>query len=229
MNKICIIPARGGSKRIPRKNIKHFLGKPIIAYSIECALSSGIFDEVMVSTDDEEIASVARSYGASVPFMRSALNANDYASTVDVLIEVVDSYRQHNRLFDAGCCVYPTSPLATVSRIKEGFNKLSNASYDTVFPIVRFSYPIWRGLQVSEGKVRMIWPENMPKRSQDLSASYHDAGQWYWFNTQVLAEKKQLWTENTHGIEIDELECQDIDTEMDWRLAELKYALLQGN
>jgi len=225
---VCIIPARGGSKRIPRKNIKDFLGKPIIAYSIQAAVESELFDEVMVSTEDEEIASIAIKYGASIPFLRSRENADDYATTVEVLIEVLNSYKNLGKEFSLACCIYPTAPLTRASRIKQGWEELSIGQYDTVFPVTRFSYPIWRALQMTDKKVKMIWPDNLTKRSQDLPTAFHDAGQWYWFKVEQMINSNQLWTTNTAGVEIDELEVQDIDNETDWKLAELKYELLQN-
>jgi pseudaminic acid cytidylyltransferase len=228
MSSIAIIPARGGSKRIPRKNIRDFLGKPIIAYSIEAALTSGLFEEVMVSTDDDEIAAVARKYGASVPFLRSKKNSDDLATTVDVLLEVLKSYESIERTFEFGCCIYPTAPLASPEKIKEGRDLLITGNYDTVFPIVKFSAPIWRALQQNERKVSMIWPENMTKRSQDLPDAFHDAGQWYWFQKRRVFSAGKLWTENTSAVVIGEMEVQDIDNESDWKLAEMKYKLLKG-
>jgi pseudaminic acid cytidylyltransferase len=225
MANVCIIPARGGSKRIPRKNIRDFLGKPIITYSIQAAIDSKLFDEVMVSTDDEEIASLAIKYGASVPFLRSKKNADDYATTVDVLIEVMNSYRGLGKEFSAGCCIYPTAPLIRPSRIRQGWQELSTGDYDTVFPVTRFSYPIWRALQITNNRVNMIWPENLMKRSQDFPVAFHDPGQWYWFKVKQLVTSQQLWTDKTFGVEIHELEVQDIDNESDWKMAEMKYKL----
>lgn len=224
---LCIIPARGGSKRIPRKNIKDFLGKPIIAYSIEAALSSGLFDKVMVSTDDEEIAAVSKMLGAKVPFMRSQKNADDFATTAEVLIEVIEKYKESNLIFDNICCIYPTAPFVTPEILKVGYNKLITDNFDSVFSLVRYSFPIQRALKVEETKVIMFNPEFMQIRSQDLEPSFHDAGQFYWFKPIVMEEQKKLWTNNTGKIEMDELNAQDIDNESDWKLAELKYELLQ--
>jgi pseudaminic acid cytidylyltransferase len=226
MKRIAIIPARGGSKRIPRKNIKDFLGKPIITYSIQAAIDSGLFDEIMVSTDDEEIALVAKRYGADVPFLRSVKNSGDNASTVDVLIEVIEWYKTQGEKFDFGCCIYATAPLAQIKRIKQGWDLICTGDYHTVFPITRYSSPIWRSLNITDGKAKMIWPENLTKRSQDLPLAFHDAGQWYWFDVNRFLQIKQLWTDNTFGLEIDELEVQDIDNESDWRLAEMKFRIM---
>ena len=216
---LAIITARGGSKRIPRKNVKDFLGKPIITYSIEVALHSGLFDEVMVSTDDEEIATLARAQGAQVPFMRSAKNADDYATTVDVLQEVL--FRLPS--YDFGCCIYPTAPLIRAERLQQAWNLLLNKRYDTVFPIVSYEYPIERALRLTDDqRVAMIWPENLRKRSQDLPEAYHDAGQFYWFRSQYVLEKQTLYGDNSGAIVLPSIEVQDIDTLEDWQLAELK-------
>ena len=228
MADLCIIPARGGSKRIPGKNIKPFLGKPIIAYSIETAIKSGLFQEVMVSTDDPEIARIAMDYGANVPFMRTERNSDDHATTIDVLLEVITSYAAKGVSFDRLCCLYATAPLASEEDIQKGYHLLKDDGRDAVFPVVPFSYPVWRGIsQNADGTVNMVWPEHVTTRSQDLAPVYHDAGQWYWFNTESLQEKKTLFTGNTASITLNELGVQDIDTETDWKIAELKYELLQ--
>lgn len=226
-NLLCIIPARGGSKRIPRKNIKNFLGKPIISYSIESALKSDIFDEVMVSTDDKEIADIALKYGASLPFMRSLDMANDYATTVDVLKEVLSEYEKLGRVFKYACCIYPTAPFVNASILQNSFIQLKENSFDSVFPVLRYGFPIQRAMRASaDGKVNMIYPEHMSSRSQDLEPSFHDAGQFYFFKAEILKSVVGLWTTNTGYIEVDELKAQDIDTITDWKLAELKYRLI---
>jgi len=223
MKNLCIIPARGGSKRIPRKNVKPFMGKPIIAYSIEAALKSGLFDEIMVSTDDEEIATVAWQYGASVPFMRSAETANDYATTADVLKEVIAKYREQGLEFDNMCCIYATAPLVQSDDIRRGFELLEKSAFTVVYPVVPFSYTIWRCLDVAEdGSMRRHWSEYENSRSQDLPTEYHDTGTFYWY-------KVNDWlagNENFGGIIVDETTIQDIDNETDWKLAEMKYKLL---
>lgn len=226
---ICIIPARGGSKRIPRKNIKDFLGKPIIAYSIEVALNSGLFDEVMVSTDDDEIAKVALKYGAKVPFMRSKENSDDYATTASVLIEVISKYElELGKNFDFGCCIYATAPLIKVEKLVLGFEKLKSENFETIFPIAAFSYPIWRGLRkTSNNSYNLVWPENLNKRSQDLEEVYHDAGQWYWFNINAFKKSNVLIGDKlTSCIVLEANDVQDIDNLVDWKIAELKYELL---
>ena len=228
MSNLCIIPARGGSKRIPRKNIKPFLGKPIIAYSIEAALNSKLFDEVMVSTDDLEIAALAKKYGASVPFVRSDKTANDFATTFDVIYEVLQEYELLNKKFDLSCCIYPCAPFVTKEKLAKGFELLKENNYDCVFPIIPFSFPIQRALIENKGKVSFFYPEFSLSRSQDLEKSYHDAGQFYWLNTEICMEKKKILTDNSGSIVLTELEGQDIDNEIDWKLAELKYEILQS-
>ena len=224
--KLCIIPARGGSKRIPGKNIRDFHGKPIIAYSIQAALKSKLFDEVMVSTDDDKIAEVAKHYGAKVPFIRSAKNADDFATTVDVLLEVVEKYEEKEIFYDYACCIYPTAPFITGKILKEGYNNLKRNEYETVFSVLRYDFPVQRAVKIVDGRVVMLYPENISARSQDLDPIFHDAGQFYWFRTDVLKLKGTLWTDDTGVIELNPLEAQDIDNETDWKLAELKYQLI---
>ncbi|SFH12503.1 pseudaminic acid cytidylyltransferase [Pontibacter chinhatensis] len=228
MKSLAIIPARGGSKRIPRKNIRPFLGKPIIAYSIEAALASGLFAEVMVSTDDEEIAHVAQEYGANVPFLRSTGASDDFATTAQVLEEVLLKYKAQGKSFEAACCLYPTAPFVTAKLLQESYKKLQEGDFDTVFPVLQYSYPIWRSLKVEQGKAAMNWPEHLNSRSQDLPAAFHDAGQFYWFRVDTFLEDKKLFTGNSGVIELSELEAQDIDSVTDWKLAELKYKLLHN-
>jgi pseudaminic acid cytidylyltransferase len=226
MGNICIIPARGGSKRIPRKNIKLFHGKPIISYSIEAALSSKLFDVVMVSTDDIEIAEIAIQYGAEVPFFRSEQNANDFATTFDVVHEVIMQYKKQGVEFDYGCCVYACAPFVSHIRIIESYQLLKDKNYDSVFPIIPFGFPIQRALKIdTNNRVFYFQPEHARSRSQDLEKSYHDAGQYYWFNVKNCMNYKAIITINTGSIVISELEGQDIDNETDWSIAELKFAL----
>jgi len=222
---IAIIPARGGSKRIPKKNIKFFLGKPIIAYSIEAALKSNLFSTVMVSTDDENIAKIARKYGAEVPFLRSKNNADDYAILSDVINEVLQDYDSH---FDYVCCLLATAPFVSADDLLLYYNKLINSNFHSVFPVVPYSFPIQRAMQFNGDKIELIWPENKVKRSQDLKPSYHDAGLFYWIRTSVFLQEKTIWTDNTAAIEISEQRAQDIDTEEDWKMAEFKFKLLHN-
>ena len=224
---IAIIPARGGSKRVPRKNIKDFLGKPIIAYSIELAIQSGLFEEIMVSTDDDEIADIAIQYGASIPFKRSKENADDYATLADVIEEVVKKYNDNGIHFNNFCCILPTSPLISTQQIKEAYMLLQNNKYTSVTPVVPFSYPILRSLKFDEDNyLSMVWPEYITSRSQDLSTAYHDSGSFYWVNTNIFFKEKVLFTKDGTGIILNEMQVQDIDNETDWKLAELKYTML---
>ncbi|WP_142784479.1 pseudaminic acid cytidylyltransferase [Changchengzhania lutea] len=226
MKRVCIIPARGGSKRIPKKNSKDFLGKPIITYSIQTALDSNLFDEVMVSTDDKEIANIALNHGAKVPFMRSEKNSNDFATTFEVIEEVIGDYEKLGMSFDEGCCFYATSPLTTVEKLKEA-NKLLNAKkFATVFPVIRYGTAIQKALIMDKNqRMTLLQPEHELTRSQDMETAYHDAGQFYFFKTNELFQHRKLWTTNSGIIEISESEGQDIDNEIDWQLAELKYQL----
>ena len=222
---LAIITARGGSKRIPRKNIKEFCGKPILHYSIKAALDAGIFDEVMVSTDDEEIAELAKAAGASVPFFRSERTANDFASTDDVIMEVLSEYQKRGESFDAFCCIYPTAPFLTGQRLKEAMALLDTA--DSVMPIVPFSYPPQRGLLINEkGLVARQFPEYATTRSQDLPKVYHDCGQFYACRTKPFLEAGTTDVENLVPLILSEMEVQDIDTLEDWEIAEIKYRRL---
>lgn len=222
---LCIIPARGGSKRIPRKNIKDFLGKPIIAYSIEVALESKLFDEVMVSTDDDEIAEVARKSGAKIPFLRSEKSADDFATTIDVVKEVLASYKKRGQEFDNICVLYPTAPFVSINRLNEGLSKL--ASNQATIPVVAFDYPVWRAFKLKNETLSYQWPEYEKSRSQDLEPLYHDAGQWYWIKTDAL--KDSLVPKQTASVILNTLEVQDIDVEADWKMAELKYKVLNDD
>lgn len=228
MKRLCIIPARGGSKRIPRKNIKHFLGKPIIAYSIKVALQSKLFDEVMVSTDDKEIAEICIELGGEVPFFRTKNTADDYAVLADVISEVIESYSKVEKEFDEICCILPTAPFVTSDAIVAAYKKLLESSFDSVFPVLQFSFPIQRALKMEKGKVSLMQQEHLNTRSQDLEPMFHDAGQFYWINTQKFKSNQKLYTKNSGAIIISALEAQDIDTETDWKLAEIKYNLIRN-
>ena len=223
---VAIITARGGSKRIPHKNIRDFCGKPIISYSIEAALSSGVFDEVMVSTDDEAIASIARSFGAAVPFMRSAESANDYASTDDVIAEVLRTYEAGGTRFDRFCCIYPTAPFVTAEKLKNAMALLDPA--ESVMPVVAFSYPPQRGIILENGRIRRKYPEFLTARSQDLEKMYHDCGQFYACRTDAFFRDSTTDVDDLVPMIMPEMEVQDIDTEEDWAIAELKYRKMQN-
>ncbi len=223
MNAVAIITARGGSKRIPRKNVKEFLGKPILLYSIEAALNSGIFEEVMVSTEDEEIAELARKAGAVVPFMRGDENANDFATTTDVLLEVVGEYEKRGKHFEFGCCIYPTAPFVTAEKLRDGMEELAASDADTLMPVVPFSFPPQRGMVIREDKLQFVQPEHALTRTQDLEHWYHDVGQFYCFRTENFKRNKILTVGNVLPYVVSELEVQDIDTISDWKIAEMKY------
>jgi N-acylneuraminate cytidylyltransferase len=221
---LALIPARGGSKRIANKNIRDFLGKPIIAYSIQAAIDSGLFNEIMVSTDSDEIADIAVRFGAKVPFLRSQENSNDFATLADVVDEVKKEYNTQNKSFDNICCILPTAPLITVSNLKKAYELLINNNVDSVRPVVRFSYPIQRAVKMIEGNISLFYPEYQDTRSQDLEFAYHDSGQFYWMRSDSgLRGVKKM------GFEIPEICTQDIDSYNDWNLAEHKYNYLKDN
>lgn len=223
MKSIAIITARGGSKRIPNKNIKEFCGKPIIAYSIEAAIKSGCFDTVMVSTDSEEIASIAKKYGAEVPFLRSEKTSDDFATTADVLREVIDIYKNCGKEFDTLCCIYPTAPFVTSEKIKNAINLFSNSGADSLMPVVSFSFPPQRGNVIRNGKLQYQYPEFASKRSQDLEKIYHDCGQFYICKVDKFIKNGTVISENTIPYVMPEEEVQDIDNLSDWMVAEIKY------
>ncbi len=226
MENIAIITARGGSKRIPRKNIKPFLGKPILEYSIEAALKTELFDEVMVSTDDEEIAQAALKAGAKVPFLRSAGTANDFATTAEVIGEVRDKYARSGITFCHACCIYPTAPFVTPEALKEAMHLLEQEQVDSVIPVVKFSFPPQRCVVIRNGRLVPKWPENMRKRSQDLEPLYHDCGQFYCLNVESFRRQRAVWMENVVPFVQEERMVQDIDTLEDWEIAEIKYRII---
>ncbi len=228
MKSVAIITARGGSKRIPRKNIKPFLGRPIIEYSIEAALQSGMFTEVMVSTDDEEIAQIARNAGAKVPFMRSEGTSNDFATTAEVIEEVLNAYERIGKSFDQVCCIYPTAPFVTANAVKTAMMLLEQEMSDAVIPVVKFSFPPQRCVVINDNRLTAKWPEDMKKRSQDLEPFYHDCGQFYCLNVKSFYEQKAIWMKNVVPFIQDESCVQDIDTLEDWKIAEMKYKILKG-
>ena len=227
MARVAIITARGGSKRIPKKNIKDFCGKPIIAYSIKAAIESNAFDEVMVSTDSDEIAEVARSYGAKVPFLRSEKTSNDFATTADVLEEVLNTYKAEGRIFDSFACIYPTAPFITADRLAEAAAVLDDNN-DAVISVVKYSFPPQRAFIIKEGKLSYQYPQYEKARSQDLEPVYHDCGQFYFCRTEKFLEHHSLILPNTKPYILPEEEVQDIDTVSDWLIAEAKYNVLHN-
>lgn len=226
MKSVAIITARGGSKRIPQKNIREFCGKPILAYSVEAAVQSGLFDEVMVSTDDERIAKIGEQYGAKVPFFRSEQTANDFATTNDVLLEVLEEYEKRGFCFDVGCCLYPTAPFVTAGKLKYAMEQLLASDADTLIPVVSFSYPPQRAMVIREGRLVFEYPEYMDSRSQDLTTHYHDVGQFYCFRVEPYKINRKLMLGNILPMVIPETEVQDIDNLTDWEIAEIKYRLM---
>lgn len=226
MSCIAIITARGGSKRIPRKNIRPFCGKPILAYSIEAALQSGVFEEVMVSTDDGEIAAIARQYGAAVPFLRSEATSGDYVSSTDAVAEVLRRYNAAGRRFDLVANLYPTAPFVTAARLRDAVARLQASDAETLVPVVRFSFPPQRGFVITDGELRLAQPQYRETRSQDLEPLYHDAGQFYLAKAEPFARHPRFYGDHILPYELPELEVQDIDTLSDWEIAEFKYQLL---
>lgn len=225
MSIIAIITARGGSKRIPKKNIKEFMGKPMIAYAIDAALQSNIFDEIMVSTDSEEIAEIAKKYGAKVPFMRSEKTANDFATTFDVLDEVINEYKKNGKEFDTLCCIYPCVPFLNAETLKDAFLKMQD--FDAVMPVCQFPCPVEWAFNINENGI--LYSDNRVLkniRSQDLKPKYYDVGMFYFCKTEKLYEHNSLLPDKTIAYIINEKECQDIDTPDDWEMAEMKYRIL---
>lgn len=228
MKRIAIIPARSGSKRIPNKNIKDFFGKPIIAYSIEAALGCGLFDEIIVSTDCELIKDVALQYGAKVPFLRSSKNSGDFATTYDVIEEVIKWYSQNGINFKEATCIYACAPFTTIHLLQSSFQLLEKG-FDCIFPVIQYSHPIQRAIDVLvDGKIIPFFNIDNSIRTQDFKRAFHDAGMFYTFNVEKVLLKKSLRTENTVVIKIDEHRGHDIDNEIDWKLAELKYKLFKN-
>ena len=227
MKSIAIITARGGSKRIPKKNIKEFLGKPIIAYSIESAINSGMFDEVMVSTDSEEIAEIAKQYGANVPFLRSEATSNDFATTADVIKEVISEYQKAGKIFDSFMCIYPTAPFLKSDKIKSAFEIFEKNGADCVVPIVKYDFPPQRAFILRDGLIKYQYEELRKCRSQDLEPIYHDCGQFYLCRTDAFLKYNTVVLPKAFPIILDEMEVQDIDTLDDWKVAEMKYKITE--
>lgn len=198
----------------------------MISYAITSALNSGLFEEVMVSTDDNEIAEIAKAHGAQVPFKRSQENSSDFATTYDVIKEVVNWYKSKGREFDFVCTLYATSPLVTDVMLRDAFKKFSEQEVDGVLSVVKYGYPVQRSLKISEGKIALNFPEHLKARSQDLEDIYHDAGMLYFYRPEVYLAQGGVLKMNTAPFVVDEMHCQDIDTETDWKLAELKYSLI---
>ncbi len=224
---IAIIPARGGSKRIPKKNIKLFHGKPLIAYSIETALKSKLFDKVIVSTDDEEIAKVAKEYGAEVPFVRPKELSDDYSSSGDAVAHAIKLLKTKGESFRYVCTIYATAPFLQKEYLIKGFETLKNSDAKMAFSVTSMPFPIQRTFKITkDGRCEMFWPENFSKRSQDLEEAYQDAGQFYWED--ISKEWKEIpFGSQSIPVVLPRYLVQDIDTPEDWKRAELMYKVLQ--
>jgi N-acylneuraminate cytidylyltransferase len=218
---IAIIPARGGSKRILRKNVKMLAGKPAIAYAIELALTSGIFEQVLVSTDDTEIAEISKKYGALVPFLRDPELSNDYAITVDVIADVVGRLKCNGKSFEYVCCIYPVTPLLRECRLKEALMVIKSGLWDYVFPAIEFPAPIERGFKKGNlGGIEFSYPEFANSRTQDIDKTFHDAGQFYFGKSTAWLEKKPILNGVSTFVELDKHEVIDIDDLEDWEMVE---------
>lgn len=228
MTNVAIIPARGGSKRIPRKNIRAFLGKPIIAYVIDEARESGLFDRILVSTDDSEIAAVAESHGAEAPFVRPPELSDDHAGTTPVIQHAIEWLQQCGTPVDYACCIYPTAPFLTASILTEAFDTLRESGKDYAFSVARFRYPIQRALKrTPTGGVTPFQPEFIPCRSQDLEPAFHDAGQFYWGKVEAFLKGLPMFSDAAAPIMLPDHRVMDIDDELDWQQAEWMYRALQ--
>jgi len=224
---LCVIPARGGSKRIPNKNIKNFNSKPIIAYSISAALRSNCFDRVIVSTDDNEIAMVAKQYGAEVPFMRPKSLANDYVSTLSVIKHAIEWFKECDEAPSEVCCLYATAPFVKTEALKNAYKQLHDSEARYCFTATRFASPIQRAIRVTkENRVEMFQPEQCNERSQDLEEAFHDAGQFYWGSANTFEAMEPLFTDIATPYVLPRYLVQDIDTLEDWKRAELLYQVL---
>ena len=228
MNALAVIPARGGSKRIPGKNIRDFLGRPIISYSINAAQKSGLFDEIMVSTNNQKIAGIAETLGAKIPFLRTEGTADDYSPLAEVLIEVINKYHETGKDWNIIACLLPTAPFIRSSDLTNAYDLMVSTNTDAVLSVARFPYPIQRALRNDNGKISMFQTEHIFTRSQDLEPMYHDAGQFYFIKTKILLEERSLFCKDAAGYELDEIRVQDIDTESDWLMAEHKYKLVSS-
>ncbi len=226
--KLCVIPARGGSQRIPRKNIKDFLGKPIIAYSIETALKSGCFDKVIVSTDDEEIAEISRQYGAETPFIRPAELSDAFAGTLAVIKHAIEWFEAQGEVIENAFCLYATAPFVQTASLQEAFKQFQTTQADYCFSVTEFATPIQRAFKITPSNhVEMFHPENFTIRSQDLEPAYHDAGQFYWGKPSAFKQQIPVYSNNASPYRLPRYLVQDLDTLEDWKRAELMYQVLQ--
>ncbi len=223
----CIIPARGGSKRIPQKNIRDFCGKPMIAHSIEAAQAADVFNRIIVSTDSEEVADMARKYGVEVPFMRPSKLSDDHASTDAVILHALSWFKENGVELECACCLYATAPFVQPKYLSEGLERLKFTGATSAFSVTSFSFPIFRGLKLTEqGALEMFWPEHKMTRSQDLPEAYHDAGQFYWLNVEKYLKAPKLYAPDAVPVILPRHLVQDIDTPEDWVRAELMFQAL---
>jgi len=226
--RLCVIPARGGSKRIPRKNIKSFCGQSMIGYSIRAALDSQCFDQVIVSTDDTEIAEVAKSFGATVPFVRPDELSNDYAGTLPVIKHAIEWLDNQGQSPSEVCCLYATAPFVRAGAIKKAYEQMQRTQADYCFTVTSFAFPIQRAIKVTaENRIEMFYPKHLETRSQDLEESYHDAGQFYWGKVEAFKQKQLLFSKSATPYILPRQLVQDIDTLEDWKFAELMYQVLK--
>ena len=227
---IAVIPARGGSKRIPRKNIKLFSGKPIIAWSIEAAKEAKIFDKIIVSTDDDEIANIAIKYGASVPFLRPEKLSDDFTGTNSVVKHAINFLNGNEKKVDYACCIYATAPFLDSSYILQGYNAIIENKIKFAFSVTTFPFPVQRAIRINdESKIEPIWPEFIQDRSQDLEEAFHDAGQFYWGTADAFLKEENMYVNNSYPIKLPRFLTQDIDTYEDWLQAELIFKALINN
>jgi pseudaminic acid cytidylyltransferase len=223
---LAIIPARGGSSRIPKKNIRNFMGKPIISYSIKTAGESGVFDRIIVSTDSEEIAEIAKNAGAEVPFIRPAELGKSHVNIADVIHHAIVWLKENGENYKYTCCILSTAPLLRADSIKEGYKIICGNDIDAVVSVVKFSFPVFRAFKKNkEGKIKFVWPGYELKHSNELPDAYHDAGQFYWLNTEKFLVSKSIMGKEVLPVVLPEYLVQDIDTEADWEMAEIKYEI----
>jgi N-acylneuraminate cytidylyltransferase len=226
--RLAVIPARGGSKRIPRKNIKSFYGKPMLAWSIDAARESGCFDRIIVSTDDDEIAQVARDHGAETPFVRPEDLANDHATTIPVIAHAIQWQAGHGATPVEVCCIYATAPFVRAADLQQGLAVLRERGTDYAFSVTGYGFPIQRAIRITpEQRVEMFSPEHFNTRSQDLEETYHDAGQFYWGRAEAWLQGKPIFSSNAAPLILPRHRVQDIDTPEDWERAELMFQALQ--
>jgi len=227
--KVAIIPARGGSKRIPRKNIKLFYGKPMIAWSIEAALESNCFDRVVCSTDDEEIADIAREYGAEIPFIRPAHLSDDHTATIPVIAHAIEDLQKSIKNIDFACCVYATAPFIQPKDLKLSLEQIIREGADYCFPVTSYPFPIQRSIRITEEKrCEMFQPEMFNQRSQDLEEMYHDAGQFYWGKKQAWLQGEPIFSREASPYILPRYRVQDIDTNEDWKRAEFIFEIINN-